>query len=286
MKTPQTKRTYISLLASLVLGSGGQYAAAQAMAPGEMRGSATEHTSASSADVIAKGSLVLPAGVVGGEMLQGRWAEVAAAKPTARVPVVVFMHGSSGLGLPAIGEWQRWLASQGIASFAPDSFALPDRLTYASPIDKGTYERIHKLRASEARLAIDAVATAPWADPRRIVLAGTSEGSPAVARYDGTDVVGRIVYSWSCEDNYFVRSHGTVSRPGQPALNIISSTDPFFSAVNTYLGAPTAVGHCGAAWKDNPQASIVLLPGAPHTLINLPRARESTAGFLKTVFGL
>ena len=42
----------------------------------------------------------------------------------ARVPVVVFMHGSSGLGLKAIGEWQQWLASLGWASLAPDSFAL------------------------------------------------------------------------------------------------------------------------------------------------------------------
>ena len=31
-----------------------------------------------------------------------------------RAPVVVFLHGSSGLGLKAIGEWQLWLADLGI----------------------------------------------------------------------------------------------------------------------------------------------------------------------------
>ena len=34
---------------------------------------------------------------------------------SARVPVVLFMHGSSGLGLKAIGEWQLWLRLLGIA---------------------------------------------------------------------------------------------------------------------------------------------------------------------------
>jgi hypothetical protein len=32
--------------------------------------------------------------------------------------------------------------------------------------------------------------------------------------------------------------------------------------------------------QGNPRARVVLVPGAPHTLINLPMAREATAGFL------
>jgi hypothetical protein len=195
-----------------------------------------------------------------------------------RVAVVVFTHGSSGLGLKAIGEWQQWLAEQGIASVAPDSFALPDRLTYKSPISPDIYERIHALRLSEVSLATQALRQAPWADPQRWVLAGTREGAAAVARYQGQEFLGRIVFSWSCENNYFVRSHGTALPDDKPVLNIISSTDPYFSPANSWLGNPTAAGHCAAALRNNKQASIVLIPGAPHTVLNLPATRQPVAG--------
>jgi dienelactone hydrolase len=197
-----------------------------------------------------------------------------------RVPVVVFLHGSSGLGLKAISEWQRWLAGQGWASLAPDSFALPGRVTYKSPIDKAAYERIHALRASEIAPALAAVQAQPWADATRLVLAGTSEGAVPVARHGGGDVAARLVYAWSCEANYFVESPRTAVRAGQPVLNVISTTDPFFSRSNAWLGNADAAGHCGPALKDAPDAAVVLVPGAPHTLLNLPAARAATAGFL------
>mgnify|MGYP000905479942 CR=1 FL=1 len=49
------------------------------------------------------------------------------------------------------------------------------------------------------------------------------------------------------------------------------------------LGNASATGHCGAALKANKQASVVLIPGAPHTLMNLPAARHPTEGFLRDV---
>ena len=145
-----------------------------AQAPaGETKGLALEHTAASSQAVIERAAVVLPAKATGAGVFTGLWKDA----PTTvreRVPMVVFMHGSSGLGLKAIGEWQQWLAEQGIASVAPDSFALPDRLTYKSPISPDIYERIHALRLSEVSLATQALRQAPWADPQRWVLAGTS----------------------------------------------------------------------------------------------------------------
>lgn len=232
-----------------------------------------------------RAAVVLPAKATGTGVFTGLWKDA----PTTlreRVPVVVFMHGSSGLGLKAIGEWQQWLAEQGIASVAPDSFALPDRLTYKSPISPDIYERIHALRLSEVSLATQALRQAPWADPQRWVLAGTSEGAAAVARYQGQEFLGRIVFSWSCENNYFVRSHGTVLPDDKPVLNIISSTDPYFSPANSWLGNPTAAGHCAAALRNNKQASIVLILGAPHTVLNLPATRQPVAGFLRDVLKL
>jgi dienelactone hydrolase len=258
-------------------------AVAQTRPEGKVTGTRTAHDEASALAVVARAQVGLPARVTGGEPYVGTF-EGSPRSVSARAPVVVFLHGSSGVGLKAIADWQRWLAELGIASFAPDSFGLPDRLTYTSPIDKETYERIHALRASEIDIALKALAQATWADTGRMVLAGTSEGATAVARDEHAAFAGRIVYAWSCEDNYFVTAHRTAVGGTRPFLNIISQSDPFFSATNAWLGAAAgARGHCGAALKGNPNAAVLLVPDAPHTLLNLPAARVATQGFLTQV---
>ena len=255
---------------------------AQPLSPvGEVKGSAVQHSAGSAAGVAQRAAVVLPSSVTGGAIYSGSFAN--APKDTkARVPVVVFLHGSSGLELKAIGEWQLWLASLGVASFAPDSFALPDRVTYKSPVGKDVYEKIHALRASEIPLALTALRSAPWADTARLVLAGTSEGGPAVARYAGNEFAGRMLYSWSCENNYFVQDHRTAAL-SQPVLNVMSSTDVFFSPSNSWLGNSAAKGYCGDALKDNKQATMGLIPGAPPTLLHVPAARHATMGFVRDV---
>jgi hypothetical protein len=231
--------------------------AAPAAPVGEVQGSAFEHTAASRAGAIAGAQVALPA-AAGQPAFFGKWREVPAAATAGRFP-------------------------QGIASVAPDSFALPDRLTYKSPVGRDVYERIHALRASEIALGLDALKLAPWADATRVVLAGTSEGAVAVARHGATGIVGRAMFAWSCEDNYMVAAHRTAVPVAEPVLNVISASDPFFSRSNGYLGNPAALGHCGGALAQHKAATVVLIPGAPHTLLNLPAARHATLGFLRDV---
>jgi dienelactone hydrolase len=252
----------------------------QAAAPqGSVAGRATEHDAMSRAGVVDNANVALPSRATGGPVFYGKWRDVPKSVRE-RVPTVVFLHGSSGLGLKAIEEWQRWLADLGIASVAPDSFALPERVTYKSPVAKDIYEKIHALRAAEIEIAAVAVKASAWADPARLILAGTSEGAVAVARYRGPDFQGRMVFSWSCEDNYFVREHQTAIPIEQPVLNVVSSTDTFFSPANPWLGNSAAKGHCADALRQHRHATVVLIPGAPHTLLNLPAARNAAAGFV------
>jgi len=248
---------------------------------GEVKGSAWEHTSATLAATVQQADLVIPAAATGGATFAGKFRDAPTVKP-AQVPVVLFLHGSSGLGLKAIGEWQQWLAKQGIASVAPDSFALPDHVTYKSPISKAEYERIHALRAFEIAPMLAALKALPWVDGARIVLAGTSEGSVPVARYRGTEFAARMLFAWSCESNYFVVEPQNAFEAAKPVLNVISATDPFFSPSNAWLGNAKAKGHCADALKDVKHASVALIPGAPHTLLNLPAVRDITFGFLKS----
>lgn len=270
-------------LAALVVAGAAAAAHAQSATPaGEITGTAWVHSAESLAASVQQASVCLPAAAAGGQVFCGKFRD-APKSIAGPVPVVLFLHGSSGLSLKAIAEWQRWLADLGWASLAPDSFALAQRVTYKSPIDKASYERIHALRASEIAPAVEALRQQGWADGSRLVLAGTSEGAVPVARHASPEFAARMLYAWSCEANYFVAEPRNALPANQPVLNVISSTDPFFSKSNAWLGNPEAQGHCGAALKDNPQAAVVLLPNAPHTLLNLPAARLATAGFLASL---
>ena len=246
---------------------------------GEIKGSAWVHTKDSLAAAVQQADVCLPAAATGGAAFCGKFKDIAKLSGK-QVPVLVFLHGSSGLGLKAIGEWQQWLAGLGYASIAPDSFALADHVTYKSPIDKESYERIHALRASEIAPVLSALRGQAWVDSSNLILAGTSEGSVPVARYTGIEFAARILYAWSCEANYFVMEPRNSFEPGKPVLNVISASDPFFSKSNAWLNNAEAQGHCGAALKDNGRASVLLVPNAPHTLLNLSATRSATAGFL------
>ena len=249
---------------------------------GEIMGSAWVHTAESLLASAQLADVVLPSKATAGAVFTGKFKDIPKLNGS-KVPVVVFIHGSSGLGLKAIGEWQQWLATQGIASVAPDSFSLPNRITYKSPIDVDAYERVHALRGSEIAPMLNALKSQTWVDANQLILAGSSEGSVAVAQYTGKEFMARILYAWSCEQNYFVKDPKNVFEPGKPVLNVISSTDPFFSKSNSWLGNANAAGHCGAALKGNASASVLLIPDAPHTVLGVPAARQATAGFLAQI---
>ncbi len=61
--------------------------------------------------------------------------------------------------------------------------------------------------------------------------------------------------------------------------------DPFFSRANPYIGNADAQGHCGAALREHRNVTIVLIPGAPHTLLNVPQARTVVGAWLHTTVG-
>ena len=120
------------------------------------------------------------------------------------------------------------------------------------------------------------------------MIAGTSEGGVAVARCEAKCETGkekgRMIFSWSCEDNYHVVSHQTNIPETAPVLNVMSATDKFFSCANSYLDNNEALGNASRTLKDHPDCTVVLLPGAPHTLFNLPSAQSMIVAFLKRVF--
>ncbi len=250
-----------------------------------INGSVLEPTPANLALTWSNASVSLPRGIASEAAWQGRLAEMPMPMPAsgARSPLVVLMHGSSG-NAAFIKEYQAWLAQElGLPSIAPDSMAIPDRLTYTSPIDKPTYERVHALRLAELRNALARAASLPWVDPRRIVVIGTSEGAVPVARLDDRQPLARVIYAWSCEQNYFVEEPRTAIPRDVPVLAMIAVKDPFFSPENAWSKDVKVSGTCAQALKEHASAMVVTLATDKHTIVNFPEARDVTAGFLRRV---
>lgn len=256
---------------------------------GSLSGSADRHTPESLHDAVSRGWTVLPGGSEEAPAYEGTLADLdpVLASAAADAPVFLFAHGSSGIGTPvkALG---RFVASLGWVFFAPDSFVLPDRLTYTSPVAQADYERIHGLRSEELLHAFAERVRIPG-QLRRFVIAGTSEGGVAAARFvkpegaaDSAEV-GRLIFSWPCEDNYHVESHRSAVPDTVPVLNIMSTADPYFSKKNPWLDNDEALGHAGRTLAQHPDAAILLIPGAPHTTFALPQVRASVKAFLGRV---
>ncbi len=220
---------------------------------------------------------------MGGRIFKGRMRELPEIVPAR--PVVLMAHGSSGINaaVEALGEH---LARRGWALVAPDSMAAAGRLAYTSPVDAGVYERIHAMRLAELQYAAQRLPACTFFNGFYVV-AGTSEGGVAAARFDSAAApmaeAARMIFSWSCEDNYFVKAHATNIPPERPVLNIMSADDKYFGRSSPYLGNPHAEGHAARALAASRDASVVLLPGAPHTLFNEPAAQSLIDAFLERV---
>ncbi|RAX56406.1 hypothetical protein CCZ01_09600 [Helicobacter monodelphidis] len=255
---------------------------------GQIFGTQTQHTTQSLKSTMDYAWVTLPAKATGRKPFSGFLKDIPNTK--GKVPVVIFMHGSSGIN-DAIKQWQQWAAqTMQIATITPDSMRLEDRMTYQSPIPKEEYEKIHTLRQSELQNAIQVTKDLKWVNKKYIILAGTSEGAVSIARYQMAEnapkEVARMIFSWSCEDNYMVNESNSHIPNDIPTLNIMSSTDKFFSPSNPYIGNEKALGHCGVALQDNKTSLVILMPNAPHTLFNLDSARDITQSFLKKVINL
>lgn len=255
---------------------------------GTIKGTATQHTQTSLQATMDYAWVTIPSSSDTNGVLFSGFLKDAPKDIKTTYPLVLFVHGSSGI-TSAIKEWQLWAAKTlGVATITPDSMQLPDRMTYVSPIPKLEYEKIHALRMQELQNAVTNLLQISWVDSKHIILAGTSEGAVSIARYTPKNSkmpkeIGRIIFSWSCEDNYMVKEDATQIPNTLPVLNVMSSTDRFFSQHNPYLGNQKAVGYCGNALASNKNALIVLLPSAEHTLFNTTQAHSVTQGFVKSL---
>lgn len=168
---------------------------------------------------------------------------------------------------------------------AARSVRMRSRVTYTSPIDKPTYERVHALRLAELENALTRAIALPWVDPTRIVVIGTSEGAVPIARLSDARPVARVMYAWSCERNYFVEEPRTAIPQETPVLSMIAAKDPYFSPENSWSGDAPIKGTCTAALKNHRDASVVTISTDKHTIVNMRETQDIARAFLSRVLG-
>jgi dienelactone hydrolase len=201
-------------------------------------------------------------------------AHVARYAPGTRLPVVVYMHGCTGLGN---FSFLRELARQGFAVVAPDSLARRFRPLQCDPRTRsGGYNVfVYDFRVTEVAYASHRLQSLPWVDRRNLFLVGTSEGAVATALYRGDEFSGRVITQWTCHGARVVE--GVAAPPETPILSIVRSDDPWYGPERT-VGQQ---GDCGVFLEGRPKSrSVVLRGAADHDVFDAAATANAIFAFL------
>jgi hypothetical protein len=184
-----------------------------------------------------------------------------------RHPVILFMHGCNATQRP------KSLLELGAIVVAPNSFWQGERCT----LNAAETAKLLSGRANDLVDALKHLKAAAWADPKRLLLAGYSQGGIAAALYDGPEFKARIVIAWPCQP----RSSGP-SGPEEgvhgngPVLVIQSRNEALYARLHIE-------GDCGPEISSRAGSRSVLIPGNAHEILDHPATREAIASFVPEV---
>jgi len=214
------------------------------------------------------------------------------AQGTGRLPVVVMIHGSGGMG-PNIEFWTHEFNSMGVSTFALDGFTGRG-LTNVNP-DQGSLGRLNMVL--DVYRMLDVLAKHPRVDPSRVALMGFSRGGQgalfaSVKRFhrawnqSGIDFAAYIPFYPDCMTTY--RGDTDVAdRPirifhGMPDdYNPIAACKAYVERLRTAGRDVTLTEYPNAAHGfDNPLASATPVVAKNAQTVRNCRIREDEAGRL------
>ncbi len=213
-------------------------------------------------------------GYLGAEYVQRRLAML---PRDVRVPVVVFLHGCTGIGLVE-NKVGRLLDQAGYAVLLPNSFArdVRERNCDYSNYSSGMFPVAYLYRRAELISTVQHLRSLDWVDQDRIWLGGFSEGAVATALWGGeVDVSGYIIAGWTCTaPPQFGWLIGLRTPPSRPVLAIVSRWDPWFNW-------PGWQGDCGTMAADRNNVVSVLIDGSVHNVFAYPESTHALLDFLR-----
>lgn len=187
---------------------------------------------------------------------------------TAPHPVVIYLHGCSGIAPNHGGRWGEHMSSWGFIVILPDSMARPSRRSNCDQrsFSVGAFPQAHEYRQQEIRFAIDQLKKKPWADTSNVFLFGHSEGGVATSAYRGEFFKGLIISGWSC-------SGGILAPERIPALAVVFKEDPWI------YGAWG--GRCSNGLFGKRDLLRIDIPGRGHDTVWVKEARDAVFEFLR-----
>lgn len=191
-----------------------------------------------------------------------------------RMPVVVYLHGCTGL-TPHDAYWARTLITQGVIVIQPDSFARTDRRANCDPATHrvGLFPPASAMRDEELRFALERLRSVPWADPQRIIVMGHSEGGRAAMANVAPNVRGTIVSGWGCTSSNW-RWNGIPHPAEHPLLILEHDHDPWYAKRG---------GRCKDHLAGRSATKYVALGGSGHNSAHSEQAREAALAFVGAV---
>lgn len=190
-------------------------------------------------------------------------------------PVVVYLHGCSGISPHNDIQWGKFLRSIGFIVVQPDSLARRDR---SRSCDANTAAHmdpsVHPLRLEEAAYALEQLQHAKWADSRNVFLMGHSEGAIAAARTTLSGWRGVIVSSWLCTEPRNKAFDGLFMPRETPVLTMGFDQDPWYYGTRWH-------GSCADKFDGRTNAKNITWVGRQHTTFN-EEARAEVETFLKS----
>jgi dienelactone hydrolase len=147
-------------------------------------------------------------------------------KTDKKYPVIIYLHGCSGIA-PGHGiRWGEHLSNMGFIAILPDSYARPKRKSNcnSSTREVGFNSKVHDYRQEEISYALEQLKNLEWADKSNIFLMGHSEGGFAVSQSTHTGFKGNIISGWTCTGY----RTGIFSPKSVPVLAVAWTQDPWF----------------------------------------------------------
>ena len=197
-----------------------------------------------------------------------------------RYPIVLYMHGSSGLSRGEV--YRKYIVEEaGFIFFAPNSHKIKNRPIYKSPAKEKHYIKVHKIRVAEIEYCLNKLKKLPYVDKKNIFLMGNSEGGLAAAVSKTEGFRARIVTAFSCENSYFYKNFKVGFKKHTPFLNIIGTHDEFFSKKSKLNKNLKTNGHGIELLKKYYNSKIVVACKAKHDLTKNIYVKDEILNFLK-----
>jgi len=192
-----------------------------------------------------------------------------------KYPVVIYLHGCTGIENNHDVQWARFLASQNFLVVMPDSMARPNRKSNCDPRQQGgtnVFPQAYSYRQQEIAFAKEQITKSAWWDQKNLFLMGHSEGGIATAQSSHGGFNGLIISGWTCTHRNNLSFDGIKSPKEIPAIAVAFVDD-------SWRKGKFNEGRC-ADKADGRNLIQIDLQGREHSTYDSRVARDAVVKFL------